>query len=844
MSVASRSESLQQDPCPLPRAQRRAQRLTITLPLGQNIMPNHSDGEHWYSGEISPKRLHLTREETAQGQVKLVTKERSTFEGSPRSTLSPFAKDPMLGFPRTPQSSNSYQAKSHDRRRSSLVPSYYQDNASSLDLTARTSSATEVAPLQELRPADSHDWQDFDVPTELEILPSNVPDDIRNVVQESFDEHRAIRASRQSHKHGIVVRTTITQETSSVESVARPVFAESSAMASNRSLLSADRRIPMQSTGRRPRSSVSENRSSESIPLAAESNTSLSSDDESPPPPPPAKDHFRDEGQQTFLLTKRRTRLHKRSEIPGFSSKDKGFLGRFLPTRKGKEPEQGTREFAILGECTGCFEDIDLKEVAVLPCRHSYCSNCFNHFIKTSLSSETTFPPKCCLQEVPRRILAAHLDTKAMAIYEAKSLEFAIAIGNRYYCAAPECAKWIDPRRAKTSNGELECSHCTMKMCTTCRGAGHGASQNCPRDFGLDATLREAELRGWQRCYNCRAMVELDTGCRHMICKCKAEFCYTCGAPWKTCPCTEADQARRQADLIAQREQVEVERFAEEAEIRAAIEAVEASERAMEEERRLEEERLAQEALLITTREFSRLEGITEYFEHLRDVLGKVRGQQRLAIEERHEQARTELEHRRSAISSPEVITACRVQAASDRAHLVARNETKIKALRSAHSSILVETVGRHRRDQDTFLAIARSTSAADSYESSVVLEQLMKAQDEERAAVRLQHDREIEKWNRRHQQLLQVFERQNVETVKKERAETLNEVNLEHERSEKARDADWKWFDTIFLDRILMIGEDERRMILNGGEAPAITSNGGLMDVQEVQRSGDESHK
>ncbi|KAL9062676.1 MAG: hypothetical protein Q9157_008719 [Trypethelium eluteriae] len=46
-----------------------------------------------------------------------------------------------------------------------------------------------------------------------------------------------------------------------------------------------------------------------------------------------------------------------------------------------------------------------------------------------------------------------------------------------------------------------------------------------------------AKEAGWQRCYNCRAMVELREGCNHMTCRCTAEFCMICAARWKTCDC-------------------------------------------------------------------------------------------------------------------------------------------------------------------------------------------------------------------------------------------------------------------------------------------------------------------
>ena len=353
---------------------------------------------------------------------------------------------------------------------------------------------------------NGEDWQDYEIPSELEWVDVDAPDELRNIIQESIDEHRALRASRHSTTKAIVVRTTITQSRTSGADGTRTIGSQSSASASIRRANSSGEMSSGGSTGIGSTTSLGSGGSDPSLlkpPTIYSQMAYTGSDDDLSVP-----SGFRDTSRKRPF-------------------RERGFF-KYLASRKGKEKALGYTDDnnSFTSECTSCFDDIPNKKAVLLSCRHRYCSGCFSQLVGTAVRTESTFPPKCCLQEIPRKTMLAHLPSKDIAHFDEKALEYAVTVGNRYYCASPECAKWIDVRRARGFDGSLECPHCKFTVCTMCRGAAHATDEDCPNDFGLDATLQQAERAGWQRCYNCRAVVELNTGCRHITCKCRAEFWY------------------------------------------------------------------------------------------------------------------------------------------------------------------------------------------------------------------------------------------------------------------------------------------------------------------------------
>ncbi|KAF3916243.1 hypothetical protein ABW21_db0200816 [Orbilia brochopaga] len=188
-------------------------------------------------------------------------------------------------------------------------------------------------------------------------------------------------------------------------------------------------------------------------------------------------------------------------------------------------------------ECITCLsDDIPETEAAQLECGHAFCNDCLVRLFDLSLTDPAHMPPRCCqpTQHIPLRHVDKLLSTKTKILWNKKYQEFTTT--NRRYCPATDCGEWI--RNFTTVKGvEIgTCPRCKLKVCGLCGLKEHG-TEECPKDEFLNQVRELGKELGWQRCYSCRAMVELERGCNHMTCRCTAEFCMICGAKWKTCEC-------------------------------------------------------------------------------------------------------------------------------------------------------------------------------------------------------------------------------------------------------------------------------------------------------------------
>jgi hypothetical protein len=207
-----------------------------------------------------------------------------------------------------------------------------------------------------------------------------------------------------------------------------------------------------------------------------------------------------------------------------------------------------------------------------------------------------------------------------------------------------------------------------------------------------------------------------------MTCTCKAQFCYTCGSKWRTCGCTEVDQARREEELRERRRAVDAEAHREEEEITRAIAEVEAAERREaqereaaerrreeerqreeEELRRLEELRLAEEEQRRRGEEEAeqkRIEVIKSSIEERTSSLAKMLMElvqiQQMALTSRHEKAFQTIQ------TDLETLLASRQNDYErQKQKLLANIEKRSKLMKQKHDAATYATTSRHEGEED-----------------------------------------------------------------------------------------------------------------------------------------------
>lgn len=203
----------------------------------------------------------------------------------------------------------------------------------------------------------------------------------------------------------------------------------------------------------------------------------------------------------------------------------------------------------ILGGPSQCAACLDTREGLIrLPdCTDEYCNDCLRELFERSLKDTELFPPRCHKAEIPLELVQHLFTPDFIRAFLERRVE--LSTPNPTYCFVKTCAKFIHPDHI--DGGIAQCPTCKARTCTHCKGEAHPDTRYCPQDPGVVKVLQMMRENRWQQCFNCKQIVDLALGCNHITCYCRAEFCFVCGLPWKTCRCDVWEERR----LLLQAEQ-------------------------------------------------------------------------------------------------------------------------------------------------------------------------------------------------------------------------------------------------------------------------------------------------
>lgn len=167
-----------------------------------------------------------------------------------------------------------------------------------------------------------------------------------------------------------------------------------------------------------------------------------------------------------------------------------------------------------LGHCVACGDDKDFYDVARVPCKnkHEYCRECLAQLFEMSMTDESLFPPRCDNVPIPLSLVRIFLPSDLAMRFDAKYAE--LSTKNRVYCHDPKCSTFI-PKAAFGEESDVStCPRCGKTTCAICKAPSH--TGDCPEDTELQQLVDTANTEQWQRCLDCKRVVELETGCNHI----------------------------------------------------------------------------------------------------------------------------------------------------------------------------------------------------------------------------------------------------------------------------------------------------------------------------------------
>ena len=197
-------------------------------------------------------------------------------------------------------------------------------------------------------------------------------------------------------------------------------------------------------------------------------------------------------------------------------------------------------------KCVICLEEFSIHDHFPLEtCNDFYHTKCFNEYLLSQIN-QRRFPITCpqCKKTLEDQDIYERIDPQSYKNYTKFLLDGFVSTHASEYscCPTPDCPYVF------VANGQsfYQCEVCKKQYCLTCRVEYHN-KMNCKQYqqtiIDKKTALADTEFlnfvkgTNYKQCPNCKFWVEKSSGCNHMTCRCRYEFCYVCGGKYRACRC-------------------------------------------------------------------------------------------------------------------------------------------------------------------------------------------------------------------------------------------------------------------------------------------------------------------
>lgn len=195
--------------------------------------------------------------------------------------------------------------------------------------------------------------------------------------------------------------------------------------------------------------------------------------------------------------------------------------------------------------CKICLENQNDQELFInSACSHSFCYECTSKYatIKIQEKNKTiTCPELNCDSTLDYNALKLIIPENILNKWDRLLCESTIPESHKFYCPFTDCSVLLI--NDNSSLTQHDCPVCKRSSCAKCRVPWHSEfsceefrklkTKKKGKEYDKMATAL-AKKNNWKKCPNCKFFVEKTLGCTHIRCRCKYDFCYTCGTMWTT----------------------------------------------------------------------------------------------------------------------------------------------------------------------------------------------------------------------------------------------------------------------------------------------------------------------